>query len=315
MADNYYNLMVFSNTSSNPRRIQLHKTVAKIFLSFLLIFSIVFTVASYYSYNSYFEISGEVVELDRLREENQYQQVQLHKFAKSIEEFESQMVRLEKFDRKLRVITALEPSGNGQNGNLGLGGSHTNLDQSNSRNSRNFSSEPLISSIREDLENLKARSELQEISFLELDEFYKNQSSLLSSTPSIWPSRGWVTSGFGYRRSPFTNSKELHEGIDIAARAGSPIAATANGVVIRAGRNNSYGTMIEIDHGYGVVTRYGHNAKNFVKVGDRVKRGMLIGLVGNTGKSTGPHTHYEVLVKNVPVNPLRYILEESAQGL
>jgi murein DD-endopeptidase MepM/ murein hydrolase activator NlpD len=218
------------------------------------------------------------------------------------------MVRLEKFDRKLRVITALDLPDNQQGGRLGLGGSHQNFENEGSPESPNSS---LINSIHGDLKNLRARSELQEISFLELDEFFKNQSSLFSSTPSIWPARGWVTSTFGYRRSPFTGQRELHEGVDVATRVGSPVVATANGVVIRAGIDNSYGKMIEIDHGYGVLTRYGHNSVHFVKAGDQVKRGQVIAEVGNTGRSTGPHSHYEVILNGVPVNPLRYILEEG----
>ncbi len=310
MANDYYNLMIFSDTSDNPRRFQLRRKFVKVFFSFLLISSVAFSAASYYFYNRYFEISAEVVELDKLRKESQYQQVQLHKFSKRIQEFESQLVRLERFDRKLRVITALDMPKNQHDGNLGLGGSSRSLDDT-VHDLQSHASKHLANRIQDDLKNLRVRSELQEISFLELDEFFKNQSSLFSSTPSIWPARGWVTSSFGYRRSPFTQLRELHEGLDIATRVGSPIVATANGVVVRAGRDHSYGKMVEIDHGYGVLTRYGHNSKNFVKVGDRVKRGEVISLVGNTGRSTGPHCHYEVILNGVPVNPLRYILEEG----
>ncbi|MEC8957123.1 MAG: M23 family metallopeptidase, partial [Nitrospinota bacterium] len=148
------------------------------------------------------------------------------------------------------------------------------------------------------------------ISFQELDNFFKNQKSLLSSTPSIWPARGWVTSGFGFRKSPFTGLREKHEGWDIAARAGSKVRATADGEVVVEGREYGYGNMVEVDHGYGVMTRYGHNSKHLVKVGDRVKRGQVIALVGNTGRSTGPHVHYEVLLHGVPVSPKNYILED-----
>lgn len=313
MANNYYNLLIFSNTSANPRRFQLHKKVVKFLLSFVLVSSIVFSVASYYFYNRYFEISREVVELDSLRKENQDQQVQLHKFSRKIQDFESQMVRLEKFDRKLRVITALDlPKGQQGGGGLGIGGSEERIDEEGSLDSPNSA---LSSRIHEDLKNLRVRSELQEMSFLELDEFFKNQSSLLTSTPSIWPARGWVTSTFGYRSSPFTGLRELHAGVDIATRVGSPVVATANGVVVSADRDSSFGKMVEIDHGYGVRTRYGHNSKHFVKVGDRVKRGQVIAEVGNTGRSTGPHSHYEVMLNGVPVNPMRYIFEEGTGEL
>ena len=160
-----------------------------------------------------------------------------------------------------------------------------------------------------DLDQLSKQSKIQIISFQELDEFFKSQKSLLSATPSIWPARGWVTSKFGYRKSPFTGLREKHGGWDIAARSGSSIRATADGVVVVSGREYGYGNMLEIDHGYGIMTRYGHNSKHLAKVGDRVKRGQVIALVGNTGRSTGPHLHYEVLLNGFPINPKNYILD------
>jgi len=157
---------------------------------------------------------------------------------------------------------------------------------------------------------LTNQTKVQAVSFQQLDEYFKSQTSLLSSTPSVWPLRGWVTSGFGFRKSPFTGLRERHEGIDIAARLGSPVRSTADGVVVVSGRGYGYGKVVEVDHGYGLVTRYGHNSKHLVKVGDRVKRGQVVAEVGNTGRSTGPHLHYEVLLHGVPVNPNKYIFEE-----
>ncbi|MDH5541583.1 MAG: M23 family metallopeptidase [Nitrospinota bacterium] len=164
--------------------------------------------------------------------------------------------------------------------------------------------------MNEDLDHLGQVATKQEISLHELDAFFKDQSSLLTSTPSIWPSKGWVTSGFGYRVSPFTGLRELHEGLDIATQLNADIIATANGVVIESKRDSGYGNTIEIDHGYGIISRYSHNAVNLAKRGDRVKRGQLIARVGSTGRSTGPHVHYEVLLNGVPVNPFRYILTD-----
>ena len=98
--------------------------------------------------------------------------------------------------------------------------------------------------------------------------------------------------------------------MDIAARLGSEVRATADGKVIRAGRDNGYGNLVEIDHGYGVLSRYGHNSKNLVAVGDKVKRGQVVALIGSTGRSTGPHVHYEIVVNGIPVSPRNYILED-----
>ena len=130
-----------------------------------------------------------------------------------------------------------------------------------------------------------------------------------SAMPTIWPVRGWVTSDFGVRRSPLSGHRELHAGLDIAGPSGSAVYAPGEGVVTFSGRHGGYGNMVIIDHGYGVATLYGHNSKLLVKEGDRVRRGDLIARLGSTGRSTGPHVHYEVLIDGVPVNPEKYVLE------
>jgi len=151
---------------------------------------------------------------------------------------------------------------------------------------------------------------LREQSVIEIWEMLSERQNLLAATPSIKPVRGWYTSKFGYRVSPFTNRPVMHNGIDIAAAPGSPIFAPADGIVSFVGYDPGYGNLVSIDHGYGVVTRYGHTSKIYVKVGQKVKRRDLIAAVGNTGRSTGPHLHYEVRVNNVPVDPQNYVLDE-----
>ncbi len=153
-------------------------------------------------------------------------------------------------------------------------------------------------------------TQLREQSVLELWDFLDERESLLSATPSIKPVKGWFTSRFGYRLSPWTGRPVMHNGIDIAASPGTPIFAPADGVVSFAGYDAGYGKLVSIDHGYGVVTRFGHNSQIFVKVGQKVTRRDIIAGVGTTGRSTGPHLHYEVRVNNVPVDPMNYILVE-----
>jgi len=123
------------------------------------------------------------------------------------------------------------------------------------------------------------------------------------------PTNGWISSTFGYRVSPFTGRKEFHRGLDIATREGTPIIAPADGVVTYSDQKWLIGNMITIDHGYGMTTLYGHIKELLKNKGERVKRGQVIALVGNTGRSTGPHVHYEVRLNGVPVNPEKYILD------
>lgn len=160
------------------------------------------------------------------------------------------------------------------------------------------------------LDQAEMETNLREQSVLELWETLSERQNLIAATPNIKPVRGWFTSKFGYRVSPFTKRPVMHNGIDIAAAPGSPIFAPADGVVSFAGFDPGYGNLVSIDHGYGVVTRYGHTSEIYVKVGQKVKRRELIAAVGNTGRSTGPHLHYEVRVNNVPVDPQNYVLDE-----
>jgi murein DD-endopeptidase MepM/ murein hydrolase activator NlpD len=135
------------------------------------------------------------------------------------------------------------------------------------------------------------------------------QKSLLSSIPSVSPVDGWITSGFGMRVSPFTGERTLHLGIDVAAPLGTPILAPADGVVIFSGAKAGFGNFIMVAHGYGVVTRYGHNHQNLVQPGQKVVRGDQIGTVGASGRTTGPHLHYEIVVNGKTENPQKFILD------
>jgi murein DD-endopeptidase MepM/ murein hydrolase activator NlpD len=126
--------------------------------------------------------------------------------------------------------------------------------------------------------------------------------------PSGWPiASGYITSGYGLRTDPFTGLRDYHPGMDFAAPEGSQVLSVAAGIVTAAGERNGYGNLVEIDHGNGYVTRYGHNERILVKVGDRVRRGQAISLIGSTGRSTGPHVHFEVVLNGNIVNPEQYI--------
>jgi hypothetical protein len=138
----------------------------------------------------------------------------------------------------------------------------------------------------------------------------KGQERIWAYTPTIKPIGGPIISGFCWRRNPLGGGIQFHTGLDIAMPQGAPIVATADGTVSFAGAQTGYGLVVFIDHKYGFQTRYGHCSQLLVKEGDEVKRGDLIALVGSTGWSTGPHTHYEILVNGVHIDPMRYILPE-----
>ena len=129
-----------------------------------------------------------------------------------------------------------------------------------------------------------------------------------AALPSALPvNRGFFSSNFGWRLDPFTGQRTMHEGVDFVAEVGAPIKAAAGGIVVYSDIHAGYGNMIEVDHGNGLVSRYAHASKRLVKEGDVVMRGQKIGEVGSTGRSTGPHLHFEVLLNGTPQNPTRYL--------
>lgn len=175
---------------------------------------------------------------------------------------------------------------------------------SHEKNNRDFAT----MSVR--IDRALRQSQLREQGVLQLWDALSERQSLLSSTPSIKPTSGWYTSRVGYRADPMTNRPEMHAGLDMAAPPGTPVYAPADGVVSYVGYEAGYGKLVSIDHGYGVLTRYGHNSRVFVEQGQKVKRWDVISAVGNSGRSTGPHLHYEVRIHGIAVDPTNYILTE-----
>lgn len=136
----------------------------------------------------------------------------------------------------------------------------------------------------------------------------KSQLSFLKHWPNKLPVKGWISSGFGFRKSPFTQKKKFHRGVDISAPLGTPIRAPSDGLVLFSGKKNGYGNFIIIAHyAYSIITHYGHNDCNLVHKGQKIKKNEIIATVGNTGHSTGPHLHYEVVFKGKYINPMKII--------
>jgi len=244
--------------------------------------------------------------ISRQADEISSQRRQIQSLAGQINGFKSKLTELNTFEQKIRIVANLDQA-DGSESLFGVGGPtpedlDTTLDLSQKHNS-------LLREMHQQIQQLDLASTRQKNSLSSLYESLRQKRSLLASTPSIAPIEGWVSSRFGYRKSPFTERREFHKGLDIAARSGSPIVATAAGTVTFAGRKGLLGQVVVVDHGHGIVTRYGHAKKLLKKAGDQVKRGEIIAKVGNTGRSTGPHVHYEVLLNGVPVNPEKYIMK------
>jgi murein DD-endopeptidase MepM/ murein hydrolase activator NlpD len=139
----------------------------------------------------------------------------------------------------------------------------------------------------------------------------ERRQALAAATPSIWPAPGWLNDRYGHRADPFTGASDYHPGLDISADRGDPVVATANGTIAAAQRSGAYGYMVVIDHGFGISTRYAHLDSFRVRTGEPVRRGEVVGYAGSTGRSTGTHLHYEVLVYGRHLNPLQFLLNRA----
>ena len=247
----------------------------------------------------YFWIKVEVDELKRLRVQNESLQQKARTYEQNVGKLQEKVISLQKTVDKLGVMAGLDQVPPSESAKIaGVGGAASSESTAPSLDP-GFS----LRTMERDVQDLAQRSE-------KLESFYKDQKILLASTPSIWPVRGYLSSRFGNRLDPFTGQPDFHSGIDISTPLGTKVMAPADGVVVACAEKGAYGNSIIIDHGNGMVTRYGHLASYAVRPGRRVKRGEVIGYVGSTGRSQAPHLHYEVWVREQAQNPIHFILDE-----
>ncbi len=299
MAGKDYTIMVMRATAK-MRTFRLSVKTIKVFAAAVGISSCLFVFLGY----KYISNKSGTNELDMLREDYNRKQLELRNLAKSFEYLNKEMDSLKKFNRKFRIVAGLPQADENIQQTTGLGG-ETGDNYSDFSQQRK---DQFIQNMHKEIDQLRRSLQNEQDALQELAESLSDRKSLLASTPSIWPVRGWLTSGFGYRTSPFTGQKEFHQGIDISSRFGLPVRSPAEGIVTFAGRNSGLGNVVIVEHGFGYSTRFGHNSKLVVTVGERVKRNQILAYVGSTGHSTGPHVHYEVRINGVPVNPFDYIL-------
>lgn len=305
-----YSFLIFNHTGSPIKRLSVSGKLLAASTCVVAAFFIALTVfiVDYVSLRENADtavvLAGRITQQDDVID---HQRDQIQNFALQINQLKDQLADLNDFEKKMRIIANLESQGDETEGVFGIGGSMPD-DLDPTIEMKELQS-ALIQEMHEQVQQLDIVAVSQQERFENLYEHMEEQRSMLACTPTIRPVEdGYISSIFGYRISPFTERREFHKGLDISTKKGTPIIATADGVVSFSGKNGSMGNMIAVDHGYGLTTRYGHCQKLLKNKGDKVKRGEVIALVGNTGRSTGPHVHYEVKLNGVQVNPNRYIL-------
>lgn len=301
MDKEYLNILVFGQKTSKTHHLRIQQKTFKIifYLMAFVFFSATFFICDY------IQLKKKALRLTQLRQETDIQKSQIQFFSSRIEDLERQLSTLKDFDQKIRIIANLEKEG--ENFSIvGVGGPTPSDIRDKLQSGQD--EKGLMHQMRSDVERLKSEAMSREESLSELERLLQSKKEMLIHTPSIWPTTGWVTSGFGFRTNPFTGLTQMHEGLDISNRLGTPIIAPANGIISDIGNDSVHGKMVVISHGFGMTTSYSHLSKATVRVGQKVKRGDKIAEIGLTGRTTGPHLHYEVKLNGIPVNPLRHIL-------
>ncbi len=280
---------------------QLNIPVALIYFGAFAVLMLL--IGNFFLSAEFFTTKVDQAELERLRTENQRLQEKYDQLRWNLAEVSERYSELVQKEIKIRTIFDL-PEIDLEERMLGIGGpSPQNL-----ADVSEFEQDAVATEVEVD--------RLLRLSRFELEKYGEIETSLLKvkdrldHTPSIWPTKGWVSRGFGMQYDPFTGYKQMHRGMDIASRTGTPIIAAADGKVIQVRTDNMMGRFIVIDHGYGFRTRYGHLSQAKVNAGQYVKRGEVIALMGSTGYSTGPHLHYEVIRNGKFVAPSKYILND-----
>jgi len=271
-------------------------------LAVVLVAAVSFGAGLYFT-SQYFSDKVAQKELERLRAENENLTKSFEQMRWNMSEVENRYAQLVQKEIVLRSAFDL-PEIDPQERQLGIGGPKATL-------ATPGPAQQAAQTAEVELDRLLRLSRFELEKYDEVETALTDLKDKLAHTPSIWPARGWLSRGYGMKYDPFTGYKRMHNGIDIADHRGSPIVASADGKVVKVGNNGGMGKTIVIDHGFGFRTLYGHLSNYEVKRGQWVKRGEVIGLMGSTGYSTGPHLHYEVTRNGKSVNPRTYILNEK----
>lgn len=280
----YFKLILVPESGTKVRRLRISKSLLALGFCAVLLGA---GLLSFFAW-SHFSHRIDHQELQRLRVQASEQRQNYQRLVLDVDRFQQDLADLAMSEARIRQLANLDEDSRLLP--IAIGGQPDPENHS-------------ISEIQQQINALQVEIELRRQSQQDVRNLLNDQISISRATPKGWPTRGWLSSYFGKRKSPFTGRTVMHEGIDFAANVGTPVIATADGIVAKVEYSPTYGNTVVIDHGYGYQTLYAHNSRILAKSGQRIKRGDKIAQVGNTGMSTGPHLHYEIHLNGIPINP------------
>jgi murein DD-endopeptidase MepM/ murein hydrolase activator NlpD len=306
--DKNYSIIIVPNgaTSTNKEFVissKLIKNSIAAFVVLLLIFGFIIF--------DYLTISFDKEKMRRLERDNIKKEKTLAELSSEIKSIETKLNQMAVYKERISVAMGLTSPESLQE--VGIGGPISPVpDSVNIEAGNNFTEQPkpqMNENILDRAKTIRQEAKRIEDTLKFVEGVMEEQKLRLASTPAIWPTKGYLTSSFGIRIHPMTGKRSFHNGQDIATQTGNKVIAPADGIVLIAENRDYYGNMLVLDHKFGYTTRYGHLASFNVKEGDRVRRGQVIGFVGNTGRSSAPHLHYEVRYHDKPLNPMHFIID------
>ncbi len=280
-----FTVMIIPEDGENVRRLKVRRGLLTLAVTALLLFVGVFA----YFTHSFYTLQFDQTELQRLRLVNSQQRHDLQRLIADVDLLREELAGLAETDARVRQLADIDSSPKAVPVAIGGIPESGNVE--------------VVDQLQQQINQLQVAIDLRRQSQEDVRNLLNDQVSISRATPKGWPTKGWITSYFGMRQIPDGTGRRIHEGLDIAANTGTPVYATADGIVARVEYSKSYGKTVVVDHGYGYRTLYAHNSRNSIKRGTRVRRGDKLAEVGNTGISTGPHLHYEVQLNGVPIDP------------
>lgn len=307
MKDKTYSIIIVTDATSTNKEFVVS---SKLIRNSLLAFTALMLIFGFMIFD-YLTISFDKEKMRKLEKDNVRKERTITKLSTEIKDINGRLGKIDDYTKRILVAVGLtSPNALKE---VGAGGpaqvSNIGSDIELPNHSINLEPNPPKNKLINQVNDIGANTRQIEKSLKFVQDHINDQKIRLAHTPSLWPTRGYLTDVFGWRRNPITMKKQFHGGQDISTQLGNPVIATADGYILIAEYKGVLGNLIHIDHGFGYQTRYGHLSSFTVKEGDRVKRGQVIGKVGNTGRSTAPHLHYEVIYQGKQINPLNFVLD------
>lgn len=309
-----FTVVIVPNSQGKVRRI----TIPRFLITTAAIGLIICSFVLFYFVGEYKIVKEKLASFKNLQRLTQVQQEKIVSLNRKVAQFGETLNKLEEMEKRIKAMAGgggrSEGISEDLRGDVQDKYNKYKLLDSFTPGQIMANSLKVIDKMENELNFLKNKASLQKRNLARIEELIKNKKALFACTPNIFPVKGWISAGYGVRINPFSGRKERHEAIDIVASWGEPVIAACRGKVVLAGWKDFYGLMIRVENEYGYSTVYAHLSKILVEKGQRVKKGQVIGKVGSSGRSTGPHLHFEVWEGDETVDPLKLMVEPLGWG-